>query len=368
VIDYILSYHSALWSIRRSNKDIEKEAFVVSRQLGNYKRSPVKRRQFISLFAGMAITAPVTVHAQEAAKVRVIGMLWGGVSPGTPLARAMNNSFVRALYDLGWTENLNIRIEHRWASPGVDSKKLASELAELQVEIIVVNSSPLLKGAMSATKAVPIVFVRVTDPVGQGFVQSLARPGGNVTGFSHFEPEIAKKWLEIMKEIRPNIECAVALYNPATTPSALMRTIVEAAPSFKISPIEAHISSAGDVDQAMAKAESQPNCCLLVLPDITTIALRDKIIDVVAQHKIPAIYPYGFFVKEGGLISYGIDYINVYRDAASYVNRILKGANVSSLPVQATTKYDLVINMNTAKKLGIDIPIVLLGRADEILE
>jgi putative tryptophan/tyrosine transport system substrate-binding protein len=263
-----------------------------------------------------------------------------------------------------------LRVEHRWVTSGAEqSKALAKELVSLGPDVVVVNSTPLLAVMANESRTIPIVFVRVADPVGQGLIASLARPGGNITGFTNFEFSMGGKWLQLLKDVSPSTERVAILFNPNTMPYALfVRSIEAAAPSFALKLQPSPAQNTGDIERIIEAFARDRNSGLIVLPDIFTIQQRQLIIGSVAKHLLPTIYPYGLFAKDGGLMSYGIDAISVYRDAAVYVDRILKGEKPADLPVQAPNKYELVINLKTAKTLGLDIPPKVLALADEVIE
>ena len=331
----------------------------------------MRRRDFIALLSG-AFARPFAVRAQQSDRKRLIGVLWAGVVQGTSLAKSIEATFVEKLRDLGWKEDHNVQLEHRWTIAGGavgQTRALARELVALQPDVIVVNSSPLLATLISETKTIPIVFVRVADPVGQGFIPSLARPGGNVTGFTNFESAIGAKWLQLLKELSPDIMRVAVLFNPNTIPYGIfLRSIEAAAPTFGVGLTALQVSSAEEIERALLSFSREPKAALLVLPDIFTIMHRRLIIDLAARFSLPAVYPYGFFAQDGGLASYGIDAVEVYRDAATYVDRILRGAKPSELPVQASTTFELIVNLKTAQALGLTVPPSLLARADAVLE
>jgi putative ABC transport system substrate-binding protein len=241
-------------------------------------------------------------------------------------------------------------------------------LLDLQPDALLANSTPVVVAVRDATHTTPVVFVQVTDPIGAGVVESLARPGGNLTGYMNFEPLMATKWMELLKEIAPNIVRVAYLFNPNTAPPLYARTIEMAAPSLSIKPIAVAVHHAVEMERMIDQIALQPNSGLLVLPDLFTSANHRAIIATAARQRLPAVYPFRYFAASGGLMSYGIEVLDTYRQAASYVDRILKGERPSDLPVQRPTKFEFVINLNTARALGLDVPPSLLARADELIE
>jgi putative ABC transport system substrate-binding protein len=330
----------------------------------------MKRREFIALLGGAAATWPLAANAQSTAQMRLVGVLWGGLTPGTPAANLALATFIKGLHDFGWREGDNLKVEHRWVTSGLEQgKALARELVNLRSDVIVVNSSPLLAALLGESRTIPIVFVRVADPVGQGLITSLSQPGGNVTGFTNFEFSMGGKWLELLKDVAPRTERVAILFNPNTMPYSLfVRSIETASPSFALKIQQSPAQSVSDLERIVSEFAREPNGGLLILPDIFTIEHRQVIIGMAARHTLPAIYPYALFAKDGGLISYGIDAISVYRDATTYVNRILRGEKPADLPVQAPNKFELVVNIKTAKVLGLIVPPALLTSADEVIE
>jgi putative ABC transport system substrate-binding protein len=247
----------------------------------------------------------------------------------------------------------------------------AEELVGTHPDVLVAQSTPVVDAFRRATTTIPIVFVNVADPVGSGFVQSLAKPGGNITGLTNFEPSMGGKWLEILKEVAPNITLVGLMFNPATTPGGgayFLRLIEDAAPNFALEPVTTIVHDRRGIERACVELGAQPDTGLVALPDTFMSANRDQIIALAAQHKLPAIYPFRYFTTDGGLIAYGVETVDIYRRSASYVDRILRGARPNELPVQAPTKFELVINLKTASALGLTLPPTLLARADEVIE
>jgi len=289
-----------------------------------------------------------------------------------PEAQLRLAAFEQGMRALGWAEGRNLRTDHRWALGEADAlRRTARELLGTAPDVILANSTPAALALQEQGSTVPIVFVQVTDPVGQGLVPNLGRPGGNVTGFTSFEFSIGTKWLEMLKVVAPQITRVALLFNPATAPFAdSFRLPVEAAaPSFDVTTVVS--AAAGDATQIERVLEAfarEPNGGLIVLPDTTTTNHRDLIIALAARHRLPAVYPFRYFATSGGLMSYGTDVADIFRRAASYVDRILKGTRPGELPVQAPSKYETVFNLKAANTLGIPMPPVLLGRADEVIE
>ena len=328
----------------------------------------MERREFITLI-GTATCWPSSGWAQHSVDTPLVGVFWGGITEGTPEANAAIATLANKLRDLGWPRE-KLRFEHRWFLAGSQqSSELAKELVRLRPDVVVVNSTPLLAALESQSRTIPIVFVRVADPVGQGFVQSLARPGGNASGFTNFEFSMGGKWLELIQKVAPDTEQVGIIFNPNTVPYAyFLKSIEFAAPLLALKLISSPVRSVDDIEAKVAAFAQKSGSGLLILPDIFNIEHRALIIRLAAQCALPTIYPYGLFAKDGGLISYGIDPIAIYSDAATYVDRILRGGKPADLPVQAPTKFELIINLKTAKALGLNMPTALLASADEVIE
>jgi putative tryptophan/tyrosine transport system substrate-binding protein len=330
----------------------------------------VRRREFITLIGGAAVAWPVVARSKPAERMRRIGILMS-FAAGDPEAQPRIAAFEKGMRELGWVEGHNLRTERRWG-PG-DANTLRSharELLRMAPDLILVNSTPATLALQEPRHAVPVVFVQVTDPIGQGLLASLARPGGNITGFTTFEFSIGTKWLEMLKVVAPNISRVALVFNPRTAPFAdsFWKPIEAAAPSFDVTTISAAVADADEIGHVIDQFARQPDGGLIVLPDASTMNHRDLIITLASRHRLPAIYPFRYFAASGGLLSYGTDVADVYWRAASYVDRVLKGTRPGELPVQAPVKFELVMNLKTAKTLGITMPPLLLGRADEVIE
>ena len=329
----------------------------------------MRRREFISLLGGAAAAWPLAARAQQPESVRRIGVLVN-LPADDPQAQARNAAFLQGLQELGWTVGRNVRIEYRWGANNADNtRKFAAELVALAPDVILAPGTSTLEPLLQVTRVVPIVFVHAADPVGAGFVESLARPGGNVTGFMQFEYTLSGKWLELLKEFAPRLTRAAVLRDPTLTSSTAQFAAIQAvAPSLGVEVSPINVRSAGDMERGVAAVARSANGGLIVSATGWSVRHRDLIITRAGQHKLPTVYYDRYFVAAGGLISYGPDTIEQYRQAAGYVDRILKGEKPADLPVQAPTKYELVINLKTAKALGLEVPPTLLARADEVIE
>jgi putative ABC transport system substrate-binding protein len=328
----------------------------------------MRRREFINLIAGSAVTWPLTARAQQPERMRRIGVLIGA-SENDPEGQARAAALRQGLDKLGWTENRTIRIDTRWGADDDHIQASVKELVGLGPDVIVLNTSQGLAALQRATRTIPVVFAQVADPAGQGFVASLARPGGNITGFATTEPAIAVKWLELLKEIAPSVTRVAVIHDP-TNPNwvGYLRVIEAAAPSFAVQLTTVLVRNAQDIERAIDAMAREPNGGLIVVASAFITGHRELIISLAARHRMPAVYQFRFFVTSGGLASYGIDNIDLFRRAAGYVDRILKGEKPADLPVQNPTKYGLVINLKTAKALDLAVPPTLLVRADEVIE
>jgi ABC-type uncharacterized transport system substrate-binding protein len=327
----------------------------------------MQRRQFIALLGGAA-TWPLAARAQQDQRVRRIGVL-SALAEDDPESLARRPVFEQALKALNWTNGNNLRVDYRYGEGYAERiRKLVAELIALAPDVIVASGNVVLEQMMQATRTIPIVFVQAIDPVGSGFVKSLARPGGNITGFTQFEYSLAAKWVELLKQIAPHVTRAAVIRDPTRGPGIGQFAVVQAiAPTLgmELSPINA--PDVSEMESAIAEFARSPNGGLIVTVGGTAVH-RNLIIALVAKHRLPAVYPFRYFASGGGLISYGPDTIEQYRRAAAYVDRILKGEKPADLPVQAPTKYELVINLKTAKALGLTVSPALLARADEVIE
>jgi ABC-type uncharacterized transport system substrate-binding protein len=330
----------------------------------------MQRREFISLVGGAATGWPLAAHAQQSGQKRRVGVLLGNAEGDTQAVAGLA-AFKTALQELGWIDGRNIQIDYRFAAADLDRMQtLAKELVVLQPDLIMGQTTPVIAALQRETKTIPIVFIIVSDPVGSGFVTSLPRPGGNITGFINIEASLSGKWIEMLKEIMPRVTHAAFLFNPDTAPyfAFYQQPFDAAARSNGIEPIAAPVRTAADIERVFESLGGDTG--LVLPPDIftglkTNLAL---ITSLATRYHVPTIYPYRFMVAAGGLISYGIDNTDLFRRAPTYIDRILKGAKPADLPVQLPTKFELAINLKTAKALGIDIPATLLGRADEVIE
>ena len=330
----------------------------------------MKRREFITLLGGTAAW-PLGARAQQLGGMRRIGALMG-YPESDRKGQAFAAAFRDGLQKLGWAEDRNIRIDTRWVTPGdtESRQRFAKELVALQPDMILSHATPNTATLLQQTRTIPIVFAAVSDPVGSGFVASFPQPRGNVTGFANMEPTMAGKWLELLKEIAPRVERVAIVFNPATAPYAeyWLNPFKAAAASFAVEANAALVHDTSELESVIAAQAHAPNGGLVVMPDTFTTAHRAEITALAARHRLPAVYPFHFFTELGGLLSYGNDLIDDFRRAANYVDRILRGAKPSELPVQFPVKFELVINLKTAKALGLDVPLQLQQRADEVIE
>jgi putative ABC transport system substrate-binding protein len=328
----------------------------------------MRRREFISLLGGAA-TWPLAARAQQAERMRRIGVLMA-LASDDPEGQARLMAFVQRLQELGWTEGRNVRIEYRWASSDADRyRRYAAELVALAPDVILASGGSVVGPLRHATRTVPIVFVQVSDPVGAGFVESLARPGGNATGFTQFEYGISAKWLELLKQIAPRVTRVAVLRDPTISAGlGQWGAIQAAAPSLGVELRPIDVRDPGEIERGVTAFARESNGGLIVTTSGLVLRHRELIITLATRHRLSAVYPYRLFATGGGLISYGPDPIDPHRRAAGYVDRILKGEKPADLPVQAPTKYELVLNLKTAKALGIVIPPTLLALADEVIE
>jgi putative ABC transport system substrate-binding protein len=329
----------------------------------------MKRRDFITLLGGAAAAWPLAARAQQPERMRRVGALMN-TAADTADGQARFAAFVRGLQELGWTDGRNARLDVRWAAGDPERiRRYAAELVALAPDVILASGGTTLRPVRQVSRNVPTVFTGVSDPVGAGFVDSLARPGGNATGFIAFEWNVSGKWLELLKEIAPGVARAAVLRDTDLGPGASQFAVIQAvAPSLRIEVNPVNVGVAAEIERAVAAFARAPNGGLIATGGGRMRSHRDLIVKLAARHKLPAVYYDRVYVDSGGLISYGPDFVDQFRRAASYVDRILKGEKPADLPVQAPTKYELVINLKTAKALGIEVPPTLLARADEVIE
>jgi putative ABC transport system substrate-binding protein len=331
----------------------------------------MRRREFITLLGGAAAAWPLAATAQQPERVRRIGVLMGWPE-SDPEARSALAAFVQTLQQLGWAAGRNVRTDTRWATPAdaESMQRFAKELVALQPDLILSHTTPTTAVLLQQTRTIPIIFTVVADPVGSGFAESLPRPGGNVTGFMITEGSLGGKWVELLKEIAPRVARVAFLFNPATATYAeyYLNSFKAAASSFAVEAIAAPVHDMSEVESVVAAQAQESNSGLIVMPEAFAITHRVEITSLAARYRLPAIYPYRFFTEIGGLLSYGNDLTDNFRRAANYADRILKGEKPSELPVQSPVKFDLVINLKTARALGLDVPPLLQQRANEVIE
>jgi putative ABC transport system substrate-binding protein len=329
----------------------------------------MRRREFIAGIGGAVASWPLAARAQQGDRVRRIGVLTLG-DENDPLAKPRVSAFTRALADLGWTDGRNVRMELRWYGDDANrSRALAQELVGLQPDIIVTGTTAATVAIQRETRTIPIVFAGVADPVASGIVPRLNEPGGNITGFANYEATLGGKWLELLSEIAPGLKRAAMMFNPDTAPaSSLMPSFETAARSLKVVPITAPVRSDAEIETAIIALGREPGGGLVAMPDAFIGAHRAPIISAAARNTVPAVYNLSAFAREGGLLSYGPDLVDNWRRAATYVDRILRGAKPGDLPVQFPTKFEMVVNLKTAKTLGLAVPPSIRLRADEVIE
>jgi putative tryptophan/tyrosine transport system substrate-binding protein len=331
----------------------------------------MRRREFIALLGGAAMAWPLAAHAQQPDRMRRIGVLVP-LDENDPEAKTYLAGFTQGLAELGWTDGRNLRMEVRWAAADVDRMRMfAKELVDLQPEIIFVNSTAVTAALQRETRTIPIVFAAVSDPVGDGFVAGLPRPGGNLTGFITEEASMAGKRLELLTEIAPGVKRAAAMFNPDTAPgggSYYLPAFEAAARSLKVTPIAAPVHSNAEIETVMTSLGGEPGGGLVVNGDAFVLVHRAPIVLLAARNNVPAVYQNSVFARDGGLLSYGPDQVDILRRSASYVDRILRGAKPADLPVQLPVKFEMALNAKTAKALGLNVPPSILLRADEVIE
>jgi putative ABC transport system substrate-binding protein len=330
----------------------------------------VRRREFITLVGGAAAIWPVAARAQQAGARRI------GVLMPFAMADAAGKlelaGFAQQLKDLGWTDGGNLRIDYRWSAGNpANMQAMAKELIALQPDVLFSRSTPVTKAVLQQTRTIPVVFAVVSDPVGDGLVASVARPGGNATGFTNAEASLTGKWLGLLKEMMPGITRVAFLYDPKVAPGGgayYTKLIEAAAPQFAVTSTAIPVHNAADVESAVGDFVRRPNGGLIVLPDATTNLHRERIIALAAQHRVPAVYAFRYIAADGGLMSYGVDVVELFRRAATYVDRILRGVKPADLPVQLPEKFQLVLNLKTAAAMGLTVPTSLQLLADEVIE
>jgi putative ABC transport system substrate-binding protein len=331
----------------------------------------MRRRDFIKGIAGSAAGWSFAARAQQAEHVRRIGVLMAQPA-ADPVAEAYLSRFTQALHEVGWTAGSTVQTDVRWASAEVDRiRMLAKELIALRPDVILSHGTAVTAVLQKETQTIPIVFVIVSDPVGSGFVASLPSPGGNITGFINLEAQLGGKWLELLTEIAPRIKRAAMIFNPDTAAergSYYRPSFEAAASSLKVEPISSPVYNDADIETVLTSLGRKPSGGVVVMPDTFTITHRAPIILSAARNNVPAVYWNSPYAREGGLLSYGVDNADIFRRSASYVDRILRGAKPADLPVQVPTKYELVINLKTAKALGLDVPWFFQQSADEVIE
>jgi putative ABC transport system substrate-binding protein len=329
----------------------------------------IRRREFITLFGGAA-TWPLVARAQQPDRMRRVGVVMGAFDENDAAGKTYVSAFTQALADLGWTDARNVRMDLRWTGTDINRiRALAQQLIGLQPDIILVTSTPATVALQQETRAIPIVFVSVADPVASSIVARLDSPSGNITGFAGLEAALGGKWLELLSEIAPRLKRVAILFNPDTAPvSTFMPSLETAARSLKLVPITAPVRSDVEIETAIIALGSQLGGGLVIMGDVFTLQHRTPIISAASRNNVPAVYWLSDFARDGGLLSYGVDQVDLFRRAASYVDRILRGAKPGDLPVQFPTKFEMVVNLKTAKALGLTVPPSLLARADEVIE
>jgi putative ABC transport system substrate-binding protein len=328
----------------------------------------IRRREFMT-FLGGAAAWPIAARAQQRERMRRIGVLLPG-NENDPVRKTSVPAFTQELADLGWTEGRNVRMDFRWAGDDINrSRALAQELVGLQPDIIATSGTRATVAVQRETRTIPIVFGIVADPVASGLVAVLNRPGGNITGFAELEASSVGKWLELLSEIVPGLKRAAFMFNPDTAPvSAYMPSFEAAARSLKVEPVIRPVHSDAEIETVIQDLGREPRSGLVVMPDVFMTAHRVPIILAAARNNVPAVYWLSAFPRDGGLLSYGADLVDIWRRAASYVDRILRGAKPGDLPVQLPTKFEMVVNLKTAKALRLAVPLSILVRADEVIE
>jgi len=330
----------------------------------------MRRREFITLLGGVAAVSPLAARAQQSERTARIGVLMG-IGESDPEAKPRVEALEQGFRELGWAKGQNLQLDYRWTAGDLDrAQRFAKEIVELKPDLIVVHSTPAVKALRQLTTTIPMVFVLIADPIGSGFVQNLSHPGGNITGFMNVDSPMTGKWLELIVEIAPKTRQVALIYNPNTAPfyQDFLRTFDAAAPKFNVRGIATPVTDAAGIERVMKELGQLPDTALFVLPDVFVQVHRTLIIKLAEQYRLPAIYPYRFFPTSGGLLSYGIDTVIVFRQAADYADKILKGAAPNDLPVQAPLTFNLIVNLAAARAIGLTIPESFLLRADEVIE
>lgn len=330
----------------------------------------MKRREFISLVSGAAAW-PFTAHAQEPGRMRRVGVLFAFFDYD-PESQARIAAFQQELEGLGWREGQNIQLEYRWASGDAERfRAFAAEFVAARPDVLVAHTTPGAEALARATRTIPIIFAAVSDPVASGLVVSLSEPGRNATGFTNFDISMGAKWVEFLKELSPRLARVALLFNPETAPgrgSTYLQAVEAAARSFGIDSMSATVSNEVQIEDAIVTVANRPDSGLIVMPDVSMTNHRELITALAKKHGLPAIYPFRYFADGGGLISYGVDLSDIFRRTAGYVDKVLRGAVPSSLPVQHPDKFELIINLKTARALHLDVPRILLARANRVIE
>jgi putative tryptophan/tyrosine transport system substrate-binding protein len=327
----------------------------------------VRRRQFITLLGGAAAW-PLAARAQQPNQLRRIGVVMA-YTDSDPNGQVQVEAFREQLQKLGWTERNNIQIDFRYAADDpARIRTLALELLGLRPDVMVSNSNFVTTILQSEIRSIPLVFVSVSDPIGSGFVKDLARPGGNITGFANFQPSMGGKWLEKLREIAPQVERVGLVLRPEPPNIGYLRSAEAAAPSFKVNLVGLEAQSRDEIERVVATFAAEPYGGLIIAPNVVNFANSDVIVALATRYRLPAIYPFAFYAKEGGLISYGFDAADQFRQGAIYVDKLLRGAKAADLPVQHPTKFEVVLNLKTAKALGLEVPLHLQQLADEVIE
>jgi putative ABC transport system substrate-binding protein len=329
----------------------------------------ITRGDFIRLAGGAMAAWPLAARAQQPDRMRRIGVLMG-IGENDPEAKPRAEALQKGFQELGWTEGRNIHLDYRWTAGDLElTQRFAKEIVDLKPEVIVVHSTPAVAALRKLAPTTPMVFVLIADPIGSGFVKSLAHPGGILTGFMNVDAPMAGKWLELILEVAPKVKRVALVFNPRTSPyHSYLREFEVSAPKAGVEAVPTPVIDAAELERAITALGQQPDTALFVVPDVFVQVHRALIIKLAEQYRLPAIYPYRFFPTSGGLMSYGIDTVIVFRQAASYVDRILKGTPPADLPVQAPAIFHLVINLKAAKAIGLTIPEAFLLRADEVIE